>query len=114
MDKNYAFKSSLMNYLLKKFDIRIKTVAPYNHHSSQAEHGIKLLCAIVNKYLTGIDQLGLKYLPLTTLAYNTFNRPNLVYYSPNEFLVEKPNYFNTWKQIQVLSCLVHSKTTTFC
>ena len=29
--QNSAFMSSLMNYLLKKLDIKIKTVAPYNH-----------------------------------------------------------------------------------
>ena len=31
-----VFISSLMNYLLKKLDIKIKPVAPYNHHSLQA------------------------------------------------------------------------------
>ena len=36
-----AFMSSLMNYLLNMFNIRISTVAPYNHQSLQAEHGIK-------------------------------------------------------------------------
>ena len=33
MDQDSAFMSSLMNYLFKKFDIKIKTVAPYNHQS---------------------------------------------------------------------------------
>ena len=31
MDQDSAFMSSLMNYLFKKPDIRIKAVAPYNH-----------------------------------------------------------------------------------
>ena len=31
MDQDSAFMSSLMNYLLKKSDIKIKTVAPYIH-----------------------------------------------------------------------------------
>ena len=31
MDQESAFMSSLMNYLFKKWDIKIKTVAPYNH-----------------------------------------------------------------------------------
>ena len=31
MDQDSAFMSSLMNYLFDKFDIKIKTVAPYNH-----------------------------------------------------------------------------------
>ena len=43
MDQDSAFMSSLMNYLFNKFNIKIKMVAPYNHQSLQAEHGIKLL-----------------------------------------------------------------------
>ena len=31
MDQDSAFMSSLMNYLFTKLDIKIKTVAPYNH-----------------------------------------------------------------------------------
>ena len=31
MDQERAFMSSLMTYLFHKFDIKIKTVAPYNH-----------------------------------------------------------------------------------
>ena len=30
MDQDIAFMSSLMTYLLDKFNIKIKTVAPYN------------------------------------------------------------------------------------
>ena len=40
MDQDSAFMSSLMNYLFKKLDIKIKTVAPYNHKSLQEEHRI--------------------------------------------------------------------------
>ena len=43
MDQDSAFMSSLMNYLFKSLGIKIKTVGPYNHKSSQAEHGIKSL-----------------------------------------------------------------------
>ena len=43
MDQDSTFMSSLMNYLFKKLDIKIKTEAPYNHQSLQAEHGIKSL-----------------------------------------------------------------------
>ena len=49
MDQNRVFMSSLMNYLFKKLDIKIKTVASYNHQSFQAEHGIKSLSNIFNK-----------------------------------------------------------------
>ena len=43
MDQDSAFMSSLMTYLLDKFNIKIKTAAPYNHQPLQAEHGIKSL-----------------------------------------------------------------------
>ena len=36
MDQDSAFMLSLMNYLFNKLDIKIKTVAPYNHQSLQA------------------------------------------------------------------------------
>ena len=47
MDQDSIFMSSLMNYLFTKFNIKIKMVAPYNHQSLQAEHGIKLLLTIL-------------------------------------------------------------------
>ena len=43
MDQDSVFISSLMTFLFHKFNIKIKTVAPYNHHSLQAEHRIKSL-----------------------------------------------------------------------
>ena len=43
MDQDSAFMSTLMNYLFRKLNINIKTVAPYNHQALQAEHGIKSL-----------------------------------------------------------------------
>ena len=49
MDQDSTFMSSLMTYLLDKFNIKIKTVAPYNHQSLQAEHGIKSLSTILTK-----------------------------------------------------------------
>ena len=52
MDLDSAFVSSLMSYLFKKLGIKIKTVAPYNHQSLQAEHGIKSLCNILTKHLS--------------------------------------------------------------
>ena len=41
MDQDHTFMSSLINYLFHKFNIKIKTVAPFNHQSLQVEHGIK-------------------------------------------------------------------------
>ena len=84
MDQDSAFMSSLMTYLFHKFDIKIKTVAPYNHQSLQAEHGIKSLTHILTKHLTNLGQMWTKYLSLATFAYNTFNSPNLGNNSPYE------------------------------
>ena len=84
MDQDSAFMSSLMTYLFHKFDIKIKTVAPYNHQSLKAEHGIKPLSHILTKHLTSLGQMWTKYLSLATFAYNMFNTPNVGNYSPYE------------------------------
>ena len=84
MEQDSAFMSSFMSYLFHKFDIQIKTVAPYNHQSLQAEHRIKSLSHILSKHLTSLGHMWTKYLSLATFAYNTFNTPNLGNYSPYE------------------------------
>ena len=63
MNQESAFMSSLINYLLSKLDIKIKTVAPYSHQSLQAEHGIKSLSTILTKHPTNLGQMWPKYLP---------------------------------------------------
>ena len=82
MDQDSTFMSSRMTYLLDKFNIKIKTVASYNHQSLQAEHGIKSLSSILTKHLINLSQMWPKYLSLATFAYNMFNTPNLGNYSP--------------------------------
>ena len=83
---------TLITYLFKELDIKIKTVAPYNHQLLQAEHGIKSLSTILNKYLTDQGQMWPKYFPLATLLYNTFNTSSLANYSPYELVFgRKPN-----------------------
>ena len=82
MDQDSTFMSSLMTYLLDKFNIKVKKVAPYNYQSLQAEHGIKLLSNILTKHLTNLGQMWPKYWSLATFAYYTFNTPNLGNYSP--------------------------------
>ena len=84
MDQDSMFMSSLVTYLLNEFNIKIKTVALYNHQSLQAEHGNKSLSNILAKHLTNLDQIWPKYLSLAIFAYNTFNTPNVGYYSPYE------------------------------
>ena len=82
MDQDSAFMCSLMTYLLNKFNIKIRTVAPYNHQSLQAEHGIKSLSTIQTKHLTNLGQMWPKYLPLSTFAYTA----KLGNYSPYELI----------------------------
>ena len=86
MDLDSAFMPSLMSYLFKKLGIKIKTVAPYKHQSLQAEHGIKSLSNILTKHLTKSGDMWIDYLPFATLAYNTYNSPNLSNYSPYELV----------------------------
>ena len=86
MDQDSTLMSSLMNYLFKKLNMKIKTLVPYNHQSLQAEHGIKSLSTIVTKHLINLGQMWPKYLPIATFSYNTFNTPNLANYSPYELV----------------------------
>ena len=71
-----------MNYLFRKFEIKVKTIARYNHQSLPAEHGIKSLLTILTKHLTEKGQMWHKYMPVATFTYNTFNSPNLANHSP--------------------------------
>ena len=89
MDQDGTFMSSLMNYVFKKLDIKIKAGALYSHQLLQAEHGIKSFSTILMKYLMSLGQMWSKYLPLATFAHNTFNTPNLANFSPYELVLEK-------------------------
>ena len=89
MDQDSTFMSSLINYLFQKSDIKIKTVAPYNQYSLQAECRIKSLSNILTKQLTNVCQMWPKYLQLATFAYNTFNTPNLGNYSRYEIVFRR-------------------------
>ena len=86
MDLDSSLISMLMNYLFKKFSIKIKTVVPYSHQSLEAEHRIKSLSHILTKHLTDHGQMWPKYLTLATLAYTTFSSPKLGNYSPYELV----------------------------
>ena len=87
MDQGSAFMSSLMNYLLKKLNIKIKTVSPYNHQALQGEHGIKSLSMILTKHLTFIQLnnslcrtfgLIIDKLSITTVIFITSkNKPSI-------------------------------------
>ena len=86
MDQDSAFMATLMNYLFRKLNIKIMTVALYNHQSLQAEHGIKTLSQILTKHLLGQGRMWHKYLPLATFTHNMFNSPNLANHSPYELV----------------------------
>ena len=89
MDQDSAFMSMLMNYLFKRLNIKIKMVALYNHQYLQAEHGIKSLSTILTKHLTEQGYMWPKFLPLATLAYNTFNSPNIGNYNPYKLVLSR-------------------------
>ena len=89
MDQDSAFMSSLINYLFHIFDIKIKTVAPYNHQSLQVEHRTKSPSNILTKHLTNLGQMWPKYLQLATFIYNTFNTTHLGNYSPYELVFRR-------------------------
>ena len=50
MDHDSTFMSTLMNYLFRKLNIKIMTIALYKHQSLQAEHSIKSLSRILTKH----------------------------------------------------------------
>ena len=89
IDQDSTFMSLLINYLFKKLNIKIKTVAPHNHQLLQAEHGIESFSIILTKHLLNLGQMWPKYLPLATFAYNTFNTPSLANYSPYELVFSR-------------------------
>ena len=47
-----------MMYLLIKFYLKIRTVAPYNQQSLQAKHGTKSLSTILTKHVTKWGQIA--------------------------------------------------------
>ena len=96
IDQDSAFMSTLINYLFRKLNIKIMTIALYNNQSLQAEHGIKSLPRILTKHLSGQGQMWHKYFPLVTFAHNTFNSPNLANHSPYKLVFgENQNYYWT-------------------
>ena len=87
MDRDSTYMSTIMSYLFKRVNIKIKMVAPFNHQSLQAVHGIKSLSSILTKHLSEQGQMWPKFVLLATLAYNTFNSPNLANHSPYELVL---------------------------
>ena len=115
MNLDSAFMLTLINYLFKRFGIKIKTIAPYNHQSLQVVYGIKTLSNILTKHLTDHGQMWPMYLPQATLAYNTYNSLILSSYSPYKLgLVENKRCFWTWKLTQTLKCQELTNVITLC
>ena len=87
MDQDSSFMSTIMNYLFRKLNIKIKTVAPFNHKSLQAEHGIKSLSTILTKHLTEQGQMWPKDLvyiisPLTSQLRTNSRKVTIKYVGP--------------------------------
>ena len=85
MDQDSACMSTLIKYLFKKLDIKIRK-NPYIHQSLQAAHGIESLATITSKHLVGLRQYWPKYLPSAVFSYNTFCSPHLNELSPYELV----------------------------
>ena len=66
-----------MTYLLSKFNIKIRTVAPYNHQSHHAEHGFKSLSTILTKHLANLGQMWSKNMCLTLHLHLTCLIPQI-------------------------------------
>ena len=66
MDQDSAFMFSPMAYLLNKFNMRIRTEAPYNHQSLQAEHGIK---SLVNHFNQTSNELRSDVAKISNFGY---------------------------------------------
>ena len=84
MDQDCTFMSPLMNYLLKKSDIKIRTVVPYKHQSLQAKHRIKSLSQILTKHLTKLGQRWPNI--ISYFCLHMFNTPNVGNYGPYELM----------------------------
>ena len=90
-------------------------VAPYNHQSLQVEHRIKLLLTILTKHLTNLGQMWPKYLSLSIFAYNSFNAPNIVNYSPYELVFgRKPKILLNLETTPDVKIQVHFKNIMDC
>ena len=76
-DLDPAFVSSLAQAFFQHYGIRLITVAPANHKSLLAEHGIKSLAEILKCHLSGLGPNWYDYLDFAMLAYNSYSTPNL-------------------------------------
>ena len=76
-DQDPAFLSSLTQWFLKAFGIKLITCSPTNHKSLLAEHGIKSLSNILMKNHTGLGKNWDIFVDPAMLTYNTYCTPNL-------------------------------------
>ena len=76
-DQDPAFLSSLCQWFLRAFGIKLITCSPTNHKSLLAEHGIKSLSNILMKHLTGLGENWDDFVDPAMLTYNTYCTLNL-------------------------------------
>ena len=76
-EQDPAFMSSLSQYFMAHFGIKVITVSTTNHKSLLAEHGIKSLANILKKHLGEYGTIWMEYLDFAMLVYNSFCTPNL-------------------------------------
>jgi hypothetical protein len=86
-DQDPAFLSTIMQYMMKQYDIKMFTVGTTNHKSLLAEHGIKSISNILMKHLSGLGKNWDHFLPFSMLSYNIYSTPNLANFSPAEIVL---------------------------
>ena len=82
MDQDSTFMSSLMNCLFHKFDIKIKTVALYNHQSLQAKHCYVRQCGFICALLLDLSRgsaSGILLFIMCTTIHNCLSSGSLVF-----------------------------------
>ena len=85
MNQESAFMSSLMTFLLDKFNIKIRTVAPITISLFKLNMVLNPYQQFLLNILPTWGQMWQKYLPLATFAYDTFSTSNLGNYSPTKW-----------------------------
>ena len=86
-DQDPAFMSSLSQYFMTHFGVKVITVSTTNHKSLLTEHGIKSLANILKTHLGEYGANWTEYIDFAMLVYNSFCTPNLAGLSPLHYVL---------------------------
>ena len=85
-DQDPAFMSTLCQFMMQQYGVKMVTCSPTNHKSLYAEHGIKSLSNLLIKDLSGLGTQWSIFCKPCQLIYNTAVSPNLADMSPFELV----------------------------